>query len=306
MDKYAASHLAREKAKGASAVYSYEDGALYTFQRAKEMKLQCMYDLPIGYWRSMHNLLSVEKELNPEWTTTLGGLRDSLEKLNRKDQELSLADKIFVASSFTKKTLSCYPKKLSEVHVVPYGFPPATPRFYSSFKTHQKIKLLFVGGLSQRKGLSYLFKAVNELKEHISLTVLGQTASYDCEALRENLDKHTWIKTLGHSKVLELMQKHDVLIFPSLFEGFGLVITEAMAQGTPVITTERTAGPDIIKHGENGWLISAGSAEAIKNVLEQILLRPQLIADVGVEALRTAEKRPWNVYGKELAEAVIQ
>ena len=51
------------------------------------------------------------------------------------------------------------------------------------------------------------------------------------------------------------MREHDVFVFPSLFEGFGLVITESMSQGTPVITTDRTAGPDLIKNDENGWLL---------------------------------------------------
>jgi glycosyltransferase involved in cell wall biosynthesis len=48
-------------------------------------------------------------------------------------------------------------------------------------------------------------------------------------------------------EVLREMQRHDVLVFPSLFEGFGLVIVEAMSQGLPVITTSHTAGPDIIE-----------------------------------------------------------
>ncbi len=100
------------------------------------------------------------------------------------------------------------------------------------------------------------------------------------------------------------MRAHDVLIFPSLFEGFGQVITEAMAQGTPVITTERTAGPDFIEHGENGWLINACSVEAIKIVLEEIIRCPDRIAEVGKQALETAKKRPWSVYGQELAKAV--
>ena len=68
------------------------------------------------------------------------------------------------------------------------------------------------------------------------------------------------------------------------------MITEAMAQGTPVITTERTAGPDFIKHGENGWLVNAGSAEAIKIILEEIILHRDIIAEVGKQALETAEK----------------
>ncbi len=304
LDKYVAKNLMKEKRNGVSSVYAYEDGALYSFREAKKNGIQCFYDLPIGYWRSMHSILSAEKELNPEWASTLGGLKDSAEKLNRKDEEISLADKIFVASSFTAQTLQCFPAKLPEVKVVPYGFPPVTPRQYSSFKTSSKLKLLFAGGLSQRKGLSYLFNAIEGLENHVSLTILGSAVTYNCEALNKNLAKHTWIKTLPHNKVLELMRQQDVLIFPSLFEGFGLVITEAMAQGTPVITTERTAGPDIIKHKENGWLVNAGSSEAIRQIIEEILVKPQLISEAGFQAQETAKQRPWSVYGKELADAV--
>jgi glycosyltransferase involved in cell wall biosynthesis len=100
------------------------------------------------------------------------------------------------------------------------------------------------------------------------------------------------------------MRGHDVLILPSLFEGFGQVITEAMSQGTPVITTERTGGADFIKHNENGWLVKAGSSEEIKNVLNQIISRPAVIAEAGEQAVQTAAKRPWHVYGEELAKAV--
>jgi len=95
-----------------------------------------------------------------------------------------------------------------------------------------------------------------------------------------------------------------VLLFPSLFEGFGLVITEAMSQGTPVITTDRTAGPDLIKHGQNGWLIKAASTEALTNAIENLLSQPEQIAEAGRAAQVTAAQRPWSVYGRELAAAV--
>jgi glycosyltransferase involved in cell wall biosynthesis len=100
------------------------------------------------------------------------------------------------------------------------------------------------------------------------------------------------------------MRESDVLVFPSLFEGFGQVITEAMAQGTPVITTERTAGPDIIQHGKNGWLIKAGSVNSLKEMLEGIIANPGMIETVGKAALETARQRPWSEYGKELAGVV--
>ena len=304
LDKHVARNLEREKQKGGSAVYAYEDGAAYSFKQAKELGLKCLYDLPIGYWRAMRDILSAEKELNPGWAVTLDGLKDSPEKLERKEAEIALADTIFVASSFTFKTLTQYPGKLPPVQVVPYGFPLAKAKEYRSFTNDPKIKILFVGGLSQRKGLSYLFKAIDGLSDHVSLTIVGRGRVDNCKPLSENIGKHHWMETLPHSKVLEVMREHDVLIFPSLFEGFGQVITEAMAQGTPVITTDRTAGADLIKHAENGWLVKAGSAEAIEHILEEILSRPPLIAEVGTMAMETAKKRPWSVYGRELAEAV--
>jgi hypothetical protein len=86
-----------------NAVYAYEDCALLTFRSAKKQNKYCIYDLPIGHWRSMRQLLSIEQERSPQWAITLGGFNDSDEKLKCKDEELSLADKIYVASTFTKK-----------------------------------------------------------------------------------------------------------------------------------------------------------------------------------------------------------
>ncbi|HVZ97558.1 MAG TPA: glycosyltransferase family 4 protein [Chitinophagaceae bacterium] len=303
-DRYVSKQLDKEKKNGATAVYAYEDGAYYTFQKAAGLNLQCLYDLPIGYWRSLHRVLQEEKELNPVWAITMEGLKDSKEKLARKDEELRLSDAVFVASSFTEKTLNDYPIPLKKIYKIPYGFPPAVQKDYAVNK-RGKIKALFIGGLSQRKGLSYLFKAVEGLERFVDLTVVGRLPQTSCEPLMRELDKHTYISSLPHKQVLELMREQDVLLFPSLFEGFGQVITEAMAQGTPVITTERTAGPDIIRHGENGWLVNAGSAEAIKNVLEQIISQPAVIAELGEQALETAKKRPWTVYGEDLVKAVL-
>jgi len=94
------------------------------------------------------------------------------------------------------------------------------------------------------------------------------------------------------------------LVFPSLFEGFGLVITEAMSQGMPVITTDRTAGPDLITHGKDGWLIEAGSTIALQQAIEKLLDQPDLVTAAGLAAIATARKRPWFCYGKELTSAL--
>lgn len=286
-----------------SAIYAYEDGAYHSFKQAKHSNIACLYDLPIGYWRTARDLLAKEIEIWPEWAPTLTGFQDSEDKLQKKDEELAMADSIFVASSFTAKSLNSYPGKLAPIKVIPYGFPkPVDNRNYKHLK--RPLKLLFVGGLSQRKGIANMFAAVEKLLPHVQLTVIGGKLNNDCEILNNKLLKHKWIPSLPHEKVLEQMRMHDILLFPSLFEGFGLVITEAMSQGTPVITTDRTAGPDLIEHGINGWLVQAGSTESLQSCIEDILEQPSQIEKVGKAAIATAKKRPWDVYGKELAKAI--
>ena len=285
-------------------VYSYEDGAQYSFSRAKLLGMHCFYDLPIGYWKSARSLLKHEMERKPEWAATLTGFSDSVEKLQRKDEELSLADRIFVASRFTAETLSSFSSRLAPVEVIPYGFPPVcSDRIYSK-DLSAPLKLLFVGGLSQRKGIADLFSVVEKLSKYVQLTVVGNKVTPDCRPLDKALSKHVWIPSLSNVAILSVMRAHDVLVFPSLFEGFGLVITEAMSQGTPVITTERTAGPDLISHGENGWIIKAGSEEALLNSIEHLLINRRSVAEVGRQAAETAKQRPWSTYGRELAGAI--
>ena len=303
-DKWVANSLAKAKKDGLLGVYAYEDGALATFTKAKQLGLYCIYDLPIGYWKSARLLMQDEFVVNPNWSSTLTGFNDSPDKLNKKDQELALADVIFVASSFTKTTLKEYSGNLPEIKVIPYGFPEVKQKKEYQSLANRKLKVLFIGGLSQRKGLSYLFDAVEGMQNKVELTIVGHKAVANCDVLNLALEKHKWIPSLSHDQVLACMREHDVFVFPSLFEGFGLVITEAMSQGVPVITTDRTAGPDIIKDGEDGWIVPAGSSLAINKVFTKILETPEILEQFGIAAQQKAQTRPWSVYGQEMADAI--
>lgn len=305
LDKRVSDGIQRASRRGAQAVYAYEDGAVSSFRRANALGLQCFYDLPTGYWRAARRLLEGEKQRWPAWASTMTGLNDSDEKLALKDEELKLANRIFVASTFVANTLKEYPGVLPPVSIIPYGFPSVgLKREYSARKDGQKLKLLFVGKLSQQKGLADLFAAVDALGHWVELTLVGHKGSADCPALDAALAKHRWYPTLPHTSVLELMRAHDVLLFPSLFDGFGLVITEAMSQGTPVITTDRSAGPDLIEHGHHGWLIEAGSPPAIQEAIEHLLAHPALVGKAGNEAWEKARSRPWDMYSEELSGAI--
>lgn len=304
LDQSLAHHLNAGAFQTADAIYAYEDGALDAFKAAKARKMACLYDLPIGYWRAARHLMQEEQEKQPLWANTITGFNDSLNKLQRKDEELLMADEIFVASSFTRSTLSHFPGTLNNIQVIPYGFPDvAAPKNYDYVST-RPLKVLFVGGLSQRKGIAYLFDALAKFNQAVELTVVGNTTGVDCPALDKALANCRWIPSLPHADILQLMKSSDVLVFPSLFEGFGLVITEAMSQGTPVITTDRTAGPDIIQHGVNGWIAEAGSSESLQACLQTIIDQPDLLNEVGSMAYKTAAQRPWYAYSADLNSAV--
>lgn len=303
IDKVTA-RLLHRKVKDIDAVYCYEDSALTTFREAKRLGKKCIYDLPIGHWRYMRQLLDEERTKNPEWAVTLGGFDDSDVKLAQKDEELRLADKIYVASSFTKRSLELFPTKLADIEVVPYGFPPVNKNRKFENIGERKVKLLYVGGLSQRKGIAYMFQALEGLQDKFELTIVGSGRPDLCPALAKALSQHNYLGTMPHEKVLELMATQDIFVFPSLFEGFALVLTEAMSQGTPCITTDRTCAPDLFHDGKDSWIVEAGSAEALREKLLYLYDHKEEIVSAGKEAQKTAALRPWKCYEVEMAESL--
>lgn len=296
--------LKLKDSKKPNVVYAYEDGALETFKQADDLNIMRIYDLPKGYWRAERDLLGKEREKRPEWAMTLAGFKDSDEKLRRKDLEIEYAEHIIVASSFTKSTLDYYPGNLPPITVIPYGFPPVIENREYNFDSNRKLRLLFVGSLSQLKGIANVLEAVETLKDKVELTIVGRKSTETCAPLNIGIQQHRYISSLAHHDVLLEMSKHDIFLFPSLFEGFGLVVTEAMSQGTPVITTERTCGADIITHDVNGWIVEASSTSSLVHQIEVILERPSDIKRVGRAAMEKARTRPWSKYGKELVEVV--
>jgi len=303
LDSYVARRLSiRYSQSRLSAVYCYEDAALQTFKAAKILGLKCFYDLPIGYWRMGHMIQQEEAKLNPEWASTLQANFDSPEKLARKDNELQLSDVIFVASSFTKQTLQLAFNLKAPIICIPYG-APLVKSIEMSKPSSQKLRVLFVGSLSQRKGISYLLDAVNLLGSRIELTLIGRTTGY-CPPLEKALKTHHWIPSLPHYKILEEMQRHDVFVFPSLFEGFGLVILEAMSQGLPVITTSHTAGPDVITDAKDGFIVPIRSAEAIAAKLDLLASDRTLLLEMSQAAQQKASQFSWKKYGESLVETI--
>jgi glycosyltransferase involved in cell wall biosynthesis len=292
--------VARRIASGLTikAVYAYDDGALATFRAARKRGIKCIYEHPIISWRVVRQLQRKEAELHPEWAPTLSALRDSDEKLARKDEELALADIVVTASTFASESVARRGALTAPVLVIPYGTPP-TSRPMPSSTAGGRLRVLFVGALSQAKGLGYLLEAVAPLEREIDFTLIGRRVS-PAVPVPSVLDKYRWIPSLPHDELLQEMSRHDVLVLPSLHEGFGMVMTEAMAQGLVVITTPHTAGPDLITDGVDGFLIPIRSAAAIEEKLALLLRERDRLRAMQQAARAKARTCSWENYRQRL------
>jgi glycosyltransferase involved in cell wall biosynthesis len=296
LDGKVARLIRRGEARGARGVYAYEYCALRTFRAAAESGLRRFYELPIGYWRAGRRLMEEERELQPDWAVTIETLRDSPEKLSQKDLELESANHIIVPSDFVRDTLREHPSLTATIDVIPYGAPAAMKRPRTALSP--KLRLLYVGHLSQRKGLSYLFQAMRKLEGLVSLTLIGRLPEEECPALMRELERHEWLGTLTHERVLEVMARHDVMVFPSLFEGFALVILEAMARGLPVITTPNSGGSMAIEDGKDGFIVPIRDPDAIAERITWLTRDRNRLSAMSIAASNKADSMSWLAYEK--------
>ena len=91
---------------------------------------------------------------------------------------------------------------------------------------------------------------------------------------------------------------------PTLSDGFGLAVTEALSRATPVIVTDQAGAADLIEDGRNGLIIPAGDVEALARALAWCADNRTALRAMRVEALESARRRQWSDYRRELMAAM--
>lgn len=298
LDNQVAKYLHRASSSSVEAVYAYEDGALSTFRAARQTGRTTIYDLPIAHWRTLHAILEEERELVPEWSATINGLRDSASKLARKDEELEHADLILVASSFTKKSLTEHFGDRYSVIVTSYGAPAPRMMRPRARDRSEPLHIMYAGHMDQRKGFSYLVSALNKLEIPWRATLAGRPHPNAPVKLAAFFEQQN-VEFLGHvpqRTLLEAMSRAHVFVFPSLVEGFGMVLTEAMSAGLPIITTAHTAAPDLIENGREGYIVPIRDSDAIAERLVELYEDESMRERMALAALTLVANRSWLDY----------
>lgn len=165
-------------------------------------------------------------------------------------------------------------------------------------RCHQPIMLL-VGGNVQRKGLHVILKIMPALIKEIpglTLQVIGKNQNIGrMKKIAEKLgvlDCVEFIGWISPEKIKTYYRKASVFVMPSLMEGFGLVFLEAMAQGLPVIGGNVGGTLELIKDGENGFLVNPDDVNTLKEKIREYLINLDLRKRIIKNGYSTVRKYP--------------
>ena len=220
-------------------------------------------------------------------------------------EEIKTVQYHIVASGFSKKALEYEGVSLDHIFVIPYGIDES--RFMNIERTYEegKLNLIFIGEVNQRKGIYQICEAAKKLNNpNIEFNIVG--SGY--EAQKELFAPYTKYVTFHGTAYFEKMQKHlehnQVLLFPSMGDGFGFVVLEAMAAGMPVIASYNSAGPDVIKDGDNGFLIESCNTDALVDRVSWFLCNMDKVKSMGQRAQESAKCYTWDNYNTLIIESV--
>ena len=151
----------------------------------------------------------------------------------------------------------------------------------------------FVGQLDERKGIRYLLEAFSIVHRTIPETYLLMVGKGQLESfIREEARKEGNVVIAGfRDDVNEIMQTVDILALPSLWEGFGIVLIEAMAAGKPVVATDVSSMPEIVQHNKNGFLVPSEDSESLAGALLKLLDDKSLAFQMGRAGRKIIEER---------------
>jgi glycosyltransferase involved in cell wall biosynthesis len=223
--------------------------------------------------------------------------------IRKEEEEYRLADYILCPSDFVVNSFLEQGFAREKLVRFQNGFDGTA--FYPADKprdTKRGLTMLFVGVAAVRKGTHFALEAwlKSPACRDGTFLIAGQFLPAYAEKLSSMLS-HPSVRVLGHrNDVPELMRKSDILVLPSIEEGFGLVVVEAMGSGCVPLVSE--ACTELCRHMENGLVHPIGDVKILTQHITMLHEDRALLESLRAGALRTAPKVTWTAAGEKLLQ----
>lgn len=288
---------AKGKNSSQSFIHAMPGQCLETFKAAKELEMITVLNHPTGPVGMQ--LDAVRSEYERVGLPMPDQSEHARYLLSLESKEYELADYHCVASSVVKEQLLKKGVEEQRIWVVSYGADPKVWRKAVSGKREagsmEVFRIVFAGQLSLRKGFRFLLEALEIAgDQNWCLDVYGRIV----EETKQDRNQYsgsipvTYHGAVNQATLAVAFGQAHVLVLPSLEEGFGLVVPQALSCGTPCIVSDRVGAKDLIREGENGSIFECGNSEALA----------QMLHGWSQNRLRLDEQISWDEPAKRLIE----
>lgn len=282
-----------KKIKRCDVFHAFASQSLRSMKRAKRLGAKIVADNPNTHPLNIQGILAEEYKI---WKVPYPAYNKIA--LKRRLCALDIADRTIVLSrtSYDSFIRNGYPREL--LRIVPYGVDSRL--FRPRPKDDATFRVLFIGQICLRKGFQYLLEAWRLLDiKDAELILVGGIKPDGVYALREYEGKIDF-KLEGPlndmDSIARVYNRASVAVVPSIEEGFGMVVTEAMASGLPVIISENVGARDLVTDGEEGFIIPIRNARAIGNAIRYLYEDEGRRKEMGKKARNRIEDYTWERY----------
>lgn len=269
--------------------YVFTQVGLESLKWAARASIPTVLDNPNGHIR---NFRRVYDEESVRWCGAPFHGHPNAAMVERVEQEYLLAGRIRVSSEWSRRSMLSHGVTATEIGVfdqpidllryTPNAFPP---------QAAGRLRVCYVGALDLRKGFVYLLRAAKMLgAPGIELEIVGATGDPLSRKLfqRESVGLNL---RCAPGDPRAAYQRAELFVMPTLEDGFGFAVAEAMSSGLPVIVTDCCGAADWVRPGESGWVVAGGDAEALATAIEAAIRRRKDLRTIGQRARDEVERR---------------
>lgn len=274
------------------------------------LQTKIILDMSAPYYNYMESQFRRDMKVNSEnRIETEKLLENPLQAYKRKYSayEIKEADAFLVASDYTRRSLVDSGIDNHRIFTCRYGIDDFSCNDITNTNTSSNraiLKVMYAGNINRQKGAYQLIRVANNLPaEKYAFTFYGNFR-HDDPVYVNNRWKYRFMGHIPREEMKKAYSESDLFIFPTLADGFGFVVAEALSYGVPVIASSNAGSSDLIKNGVNGFIYEAGNDAALKKLLEMFESDRELLKKMKISCRESIKNITWKQYFKDIDKAL--